>query len=78
MIPLPEIKIAELSTYRNFAKYHQAYFRIPRSACGPGNEARSTKGQRALVSINRATLLEHSTGQPRVIELWLLSIGLLS
>ena len=28
MIRLPEIKTAELSTYRNFAKCHQAHVRV--------------------------------------------------
>ena len=34
MIRLPEIKTAELSTYRNFAKCHQAHFRVPRVGLG--------------------------------------------
>ena len=34
MIRLPEIKTAELSTYGNFAKCHQAHFRVSR--VGPG------------------------------------------
>ena len=29
MIRLPEMKTAELSTYGNFAKCHQALFRVP-------------------------------------------------
>ena len=34
MIRLPEIKTAELSTYGNFAKCHQALFRVPREGLG--------------------------------------------
>ena len=34
MIRLPEIKTAELSTYGNFAKCHQALFRVPRVGLG--------------------------------------------
>ena len=34
MIRLPEIKSAELSTYGNFAKCHQALFRVPREGLG--------------------------------------------
>ena len=34
MIRLPEIKTAELSTYRNFAKCHQAHFRVSRVGLG--------------------------------------------
>ena len=34
MISLPEIKTAELSTYRNFAKCHQAHFRISHVGLG--------------------------------------------
>ena len=34
MICLPEIKTAEVSTYGNFAKCHQALFRVPREGLG--------------------------------------------
>ena len=34
MIRLPEIKTAELSTYGNFAKCHQAHFRVSRVGLG--------------------------------------------
>ena len=34
MIRLPEVKTAELSTYGNFAKCHQALFRVPREGLG--------------------------------------------
>ena len=34
MIHLPEIKTADLSTYRNFAKCHQALFCVPRVGLG--------------------------------------------
>ena len=34
MIRLPEIKTAELSTYGNFAKCHQALFRVPHEGLG--------------------------------------------
>ena len=34
MIRLPKIKTAELSTYGNFAKCHQALFRVPREGLG--------------------------------------------
>ena len=34
MIRLPEIKTAELSTYGNFAKCHQALFCVPREGLG--------------------------------------------
>ena len=34
MIRLPEIKTAELSTYGNFAKFHQAHFRVSRVGLG--------------------------------------------
>ena len=34
MIHLPEIKTAELSTYRNFAKCHQAHFHVSRVGLG--------------------------------------------
>ena len=34
MIRLPEIKTVELSTYGNFAKCHQAHFRVPRVGLG--------------------------------------------
>ena len=33
-IRLPEIKTAELTTYRNFAKCHQALFRVPCEGLG--------------------------------------------
>ena len=34
MIRLPEIKTADLSTYGNFAKCHQAHFRVPHVGLG--------------------------------------------
>ena len=34
MIRLPEIKTAEFSTYGNFAKCHQAHFRVSRVGLG--------------------------------------------
>ena len=34
MICLPKIKTAELSTYGNFAKCHQAHFRVSRVGLG--------------------------------------------
>ena len=34
MIRLPEIKTAELSTYGNFAKCHQAHFCVSRAGLG--------------------------------------------
>ena len=34
MIRLPEIQTADLSTYGNFAKCHQAHFHIPRVGLG--------------------------------------------
>ena len=34
VIRLPEIKTAELSTYGNFAKCHQAHFRVSRVGLG--------------------------------------------
>ena len=34
MIRLPEVKTAELSTYGNFAKCHQAHFRVSRVGLG--------------------------------------------
>ena len=34
MIRLPKIKTASLSTYGNFAKCHQAHFRVPRVDLG--------------------------------------------
>ena len=46
MIHLPEIKNADLSTYRNFAKCHQAHshFRVPRVGLH-GYEANAQRGR---------------------------------
>ena len=67
MIRLPEIKTAELSTYGNFAKCHQALFRVPREGLGTRLLYRYVQGKSRITSYLRSStvlatyLLELST-----------------